>query len=201
MFIGDGDHGAGELAPMIHDEGPGTNCRGYVDGRITGTRPLLREGASSRWAAGNRTHAPGPQPGRPDRDLQASRVASRSCSVLGRRASPWGRRSTDVRGHRAPTGREVAHSQLPRPTVSSQSHGQPWAENACRECLTRRARTSPACPHPSCTSHRSRPPRSARTEGVAWFRRWYQISGPIQPGSAAVAIPNHAVKISSIAWP
>jgi hypothetical protein len=32
VFIGDGDHGANELASQIHDEGPGTNCRGYASG-------------------------------------------------------------------------------------------------------------------------------------------------------------------------
>ena len=29
-FVGDGDHGANELASMIQVEGPGTNCRGYA---------------------------------------------------------------------------------------------------------------------------------------------------------------------------
>jgi hypothetical protein len=32
QFIGDGDNGANELASMIDDEGPGTNCRGYASG-------------------------------------------------------------------------------------------------------------------------------------------------------------------------
>jgi len=31
-FVGDGDHGANELASMIRTEGPGTNCRGYASG-------------------------------------------------------------------------------------------------------------------------------------------------------------------------
>jgi hypothetical protein len=32
QLIGDGDNGANELASMINDEGPGTNCRGYASG-------------------------------------------------------------------------------------------------------------------------------------------------------------------------
>jgi hypothetical protein len=32
QLIGDGDSGANELASMIHDEGPGTNCRGFASG-------------------------------------------------------------------------------------------------------------------------------------------------------------------------
>jgi hypothetical protein len=32
QFIGDGDHGANELASMINAEGPGTNCRGFASG-------------------------------------------------------------------------------------------------------------------------------------------------------------------------
>jgi hypothetical protein len=31
-FLGDGDHGANELASQILDEGPGTNCRGFASG-------------------------------------------------------------------------------------------------------------------------------------------------------------------------
>ena len=30
VFIGDGDHGANELAHLIRIEGPGTHCRGYA---------------------------------------------------------------------------------------------------------------------------------------------------------------------------
>jgi hypothetical protein len=30
VFLGDGDHGANELASQIQTEGPGTNCRGYA---------------------------------------------------------------------------------------------------------------------------------------------------------------------------
>jgi hypothetical protein len=30
VFVGDGDHGANELASQIQNEGPGTNCRGYA---------------------------------------------------------------------------------------------------------------------------------------------------------------------------
>jgi hypothetical protein len=30
VFIGDGDHGANELASMILPEGPGTHCRGFA---------------------------------------------------------------------------------------------------------------------------------------------------------------------------
>jgi hypothetical protein len=32
-FIGDGDHGANEVARMFQVEGPGTNCRGFASGR------------------------------------------------------------------------------------------------------------------------------------------------------------------------
>ena len=31
-LIGDGDHGANELARLFQVEGPGTNCRGYASG-------------------------------------------------------------------------------------------------------------------------------------------------------------------------
>jgi hypothetical protein len=31
-FLGDGDHGANELASLFQVEGPGTNCRGYASG-------------------------------------------------------------------------------------------------------------------------------------------------------------------------
>ena len=31
--LGDGDHGANELASMINAEGPGTNCRGYASSK------------------------------------------------------------------------------------------------------------------------------------------------------------------------
>jgi hypothetical protein len=31
-FIGDGDHGANEVARLFQTEGPGTNCRGYASG-------------------------------------------------------------------------------------------------------------------------------------------------------------------------
>ena len=31
-FIGDGDHGANEIARLFQVEGPGTNCRGYASG-------------------------------------------------------------------------------------------------------------------------------------------------------------------------
>ena len=33
VYIGDGDHGANELAHLIRIEGPGTNCRGYASAK------------------------------------------------------------------------------------------------------------------------------------------------------------------------
>jgi hypothetical protein len=33
VYIGDGDHGANELAHLILVEGPGTNCRGYASAK------------------------------------------------------------------------------------------------------------------------------------------------------------------------